>query len=65
LVAGDCGEARHHQLLARHQGAPALPAIPGVVFAGDYTDPEYPPTLEAAVRSGVRAADKITSKVAQ
>ena len=30
--------------------------IPGVVLAGDYTDPEYPPTLEAAVRSGVRAA---------
>ena len=25
-------------------------------LAGDYTDPEYPPTLEAAVRSGVRAA---------
>ena len=43
----------------------ALPAIPGVLFAGDYTDPEYPPTLEAAVRSGVRAADKIASKVAQ
>ena len=37
------------------QRAP-LPAIPGVSFAGDYTDPEYPPTLEAAVRSGVRAA---------
>ena len=35
---------------------PALPPIPGVVFAGDYTDPQYPPTLEAAVRSGVRAA---------
>jgi len=30
--------------------------IRGVVLAGDYTDPEYPPTLEAAVRSGVRAA---------
>ncbi len=30
--------------------------IPGVWLAGDYTDPEYPPTLEAAVRSGVRAA---------
>jgi squalene-associated FAD-dependent desaturase len=29
---------------------------PGIVLAGDYTDPEYPPTLEAAVRSGVRAA---------
>src|SRR5512146_1215258 len=28
----------------------------GLFLAGDYTDPEYPPTLEAAVRSGVRAA---------
>jgi squalene-associated FAD-dependent desaturase len=38
-------------------GAKALPAAAdGVSFAGDYTDPEYPPTLEAAVRSGVRAA---------
>jgi squalene-associated FAD-dependent desaturase len=27
----------------------------GVFLAGDYMDPEYPPTLEAAVRSGVRA----------
>jgi len=33
--------------------------MPGVHLAGDYTDPEYPPTLEAAVRSGVRAASKI------
>lgn len=31
--------------------------IPAVYLAGDYTDPEYPPTLEAAVRSGVRAAE--------
>ncbi|HZO03273.1 MAG TPA: hydroxysqualene dehydroxylase HpnE [Burkholderiales bacterium] len=31
----------------------------GVLLAGDYTDPEYPPTLEAAVRSGVRAAKAI------
>ncbi|MGE5824056.1 MAG: hydroxysqualene dehydroxylase HpnE [Bacteroidota bacterium] len=29
---------------------------PQVFLAGDYTDPEYPPTLEAAVRSGLRAA---------
>ncbi len=29
---------------------------PGLFLAGDYTDPDYPPTLEAAVRSGVRAA---------
>jgi hydroxysqualene dehydroxylase len=31
----------------------------GIFLAGDYTDPEYPPTLEAAVRSGVRAANSI------
>ncbi|MGQ0547444.1 MAG: hydroxysqualene dehydroxylase HpnE [Betaproteobacteria bacterium] len=30
--------------------------VDGVLLAGDYTDPDYPPTLEAAVRSGVRAA---------
>jgi squalene-associated FAD-dependent desaturase len=35
--------------------------ITGVFLAGDYTDPEYPPTLEAAVRSGVRAANEIMS----
>ena len=33
--------------------------LPGVFLAGDYMDPEYPPTLEAAVRSGVRAADRV------
>lgn len=31
--------------------------LENVFLAGDYTDPEYPPTLEAAVRSGVRAAN--------
>lgn len=31
-------------------------SLPGVFLAGDYTDPDYPPTLEAAVRSGIRAA---------
>jgi hypothetical protein len=41
-------------------GAKAMPAASdGVCFAGDYTDPEYPPTLEAAVRSGVRAAHSV------
>ena len=34
-------------------------SLPGVWLAGDYTDPEYPPTLEAAVRSGVRAAERV------
>lgn len=31
-------------------------SITGVFLAGDYTDPDYPPTLEAAVRSGIRGA---------
>ena len=31
----------------------------GLFLAGDYTDPEYPPVLEAAVRSGLRAANKV------
>ena len=33
-------------------------ATRGVFLAGDYTDAEYPPTLEAAARSGVRAAQR-------
>jgi len=33
--------------------------LPNVWLAGDYTDPEYPPTLEAAARSGVRAAVRV------
>jgi hydroxysqualene dehydroxylase len=32
--------------------------LPRVYLAGDYTHPEYPPTLEGAVRSGVRAAER-------
>ena len=32
--------------------------LAGVFLAGDYMDPEYPPTLEAAARSGVRAAER-------
>jgi squalene-associated FAD-dependent desaturase len=40
---------------------PAQRTTTGVVLAGDYTDPEYPPTLEAAVRSGIRAADLVLS----
>lgn len=32
--------------------------VDGVHLAGDYADPDYPPTLEAAVRSGIRAAER-------
>lgn len=43
---------------------PALETpLPGVYLAGDYTDPEYPPTLEAAARSGVRAAELACASV--
>jgi uncharacterized protein with NAD-binding domain and iron-sulfur cluster len=38
------------------KGLALEPTVPDIYLAGDYTDPEYPPTLEAAVRSGVRAA---------
>lgn len=31
-------------------------------FAGDYLDPDYPPTLEAAVRGGIRAAAGVINK---
>jgi uncharacterized protein with NAD-binding domain and iron-sulfur cluster len=37
----------------------APPPIANVYYAGDYTDGEYPPTLEAAVRSGIRAAERV------
>ena len=46
-------------------GPKPLPSIPGVQFAGDYTDPEYPPTLEAAVRSGTRAARDVIRDMTQ
>ncbi|HYN12611.1 MAG TPA: hydroxysqualene dehydroxylase HpnE [Burkholderiales bacterium] len=38
-------------------------SIPGLFLAGDYTDPQYPPTLEAAVRSGVRAASEVAQQL--
>jgi len=34
----------------------SIQPVPNLFLAGDYMDPDYPPTLEAAVRSGVRAA---------
>lgn len=38
-------------------------AANGVFLAGDYTDPVYPPTLEAAVRSGVHAAGAVAESL--
>jgi squalene-associated FAD-dependent desaturase len=34
-------------------------AVPGLVLAGDYTASDYPATLEAAIRSGVAAANLV------
>jgi squalene-associated FAD-dependent desaturase len=39
-----------------------LKKVQNLFFAGDYLDPDYPPTLEAAVRSGIRAANDITGR---
>lgn len=33
--------------------------VPGLVLAGDWTDSDYPSTLEAAVRSGIAAARQL------
>jgi len=35
--------------------------VPGVYLAGDYINPEFPATLEAAVRSGITAAEAMLS----
>src|SRR4029077_639912 len=35
----------------------------GLFLAGDYLDPDYPPTLEAAVRSGVKAATRAADAI--
>jgi squalene-associated FAD-dependent desaturase len=63
---GDIPRPRWSQVIAEKRATiacvpalerpPQATPIPGVYLAGDYTDPDYPPTLEAAVRSGVRAA---------
>ena len=58
------GEKRATITTSVDRPLPPLEPMPGVVLAGDYTESEYPPTLEAAVRSGVRAARAIL-KVAQ
>lgn len=38
-------------------------ALPGLHLAGDYTQSEYPATIEAAVRSGIAAAKQVLAKM--
>ena len=49
-----CTPERSHPL-AGHLGS-------GIYLAGDHTDPDYPATLEAAARSGVRAAEAVLDR---
>ena len=59
--------AEKHATVDCSAGAPRRDlrtALPGVFLAGDYLDPDYPPTLEGAVRSGLRAAACVFSAAA-
>ena len=40
----------------------AATALPGLWLAGDYTEGDYPATLEGAVRSGIRAAQAVLGR---
>ena len=73
LAAGLPGlpAARWHRVIAERRATfscrPGLvrpgnaTAVPGLVLAGDYTTSDYPATLEAAIRSGVAAADLVSA----
>ena len=51
-------EKRATYACTRARPRPAGPRLaPGVYLAGDYVDADYPATLEAAVRSGIAAAE--------
>lgn len=43
----------------RRMQPPGVRLVPGVYLAGDYVDADYPATLEAAVRTGVAAANAV------
>ena len=53
-------EKRATYACTRTRPRPAGPRLaPGVYLAGDYVDADYPATLEAAVRSGIAAAEAV------
>src|SRR5690606_25510991 len=66
-VHPDLGPARWYQVIEEKRAtftctpglkrADAITAVPRLFLAGDYTEPDYPATIEAAVRSGLRCAE--------
>ena len=48
-----------------HRPRPALRFAPGIYLAGDYMNEDFPATLEAAVRSGITAAEACAADLAQ
>ncbi|MCX7893312.1 MAG: hydroxysqualene dehydroxylase HpnE [Burkholderiales bacterium] len=73
-VAASLPELRWSRVIAERRATfactpglrrPANPtALPGLALAGDYTESDYPGTLEAAVRSGLAAAAIVARAVA-
>ena len=57
MVARDRRKAGDDCLRTGNQETELESAEQNLFLAGDYLDPDYPPTLEAAVRSGIRAAN--------
>jgi len=65
----DLPEPVWHQVIAEKRATfactvdakrpPAMTPVAGLFLAGDYVDSEYPATIEAAVRSGMGAADLV------
>ncbi|WP_423681885.1 hydroxysqualene dehydroxylase HpnE [Undibacterium sp. WLHG33] len=45
------------------QRPPNSTGIPGLTLAGDYTQGDYPATLEGAIRSGIHAATEVISSL--
>lgn len=45
------------------QRPPNSTGIPGLTLAGDYTQGDYPATLEGAIRSGIHAANEVISSL--